>query len=81
LHDRNTIIINSCNLANIAENLLTTLDPKIIVKYKQCSNWNKWKKSIDVALTSPYEKEGFNVAIPNPPRVFPIGFKWVFIHK
>jgi hypothetical protein len=48
---------------------------------KRSSNWNKWKDAIEPELNSLKKRKVFTEVIPTPPRIFPIGFKWVFIRK
>jgi hypothetical protein len=44
-------------------------------------DWNKWKEVIEVELNSLKKRKVFTEVIPTSPRVFPVGFKWVFIRK
>jgi hypothetical protein len=52
VYDRSTIIVNSCFSTVIAKNILADLDPKTMAECKRCSDWNKWKESIEVELNS-----------------------------
>jgi hypothetical protein len=81
LYDRKTMIINSCFSTMIADNLLTDPDPKSMVECQQRSDWNKWKEAVDSELSSLKKREVFTAVIPTPPRVHPVGFKWVFVRK
>ena len=45
------------------------------------SDWNKWKEAIQAELDSLKKREVFSSVIPTPHRVFPVGFKWVFVRK
>jgi hypothetical protein len=44
-------------------------------------DWNKWKEIIEVELNSLKKRKVFTDMVPTPPRIFPVGFKWVFIQK
>ena len=45
------------------------------------SDWTQWKEAIQAEIASLTKIEVFTSAIPTPPKVFPVGFKWVFIRK
>jgi hypothetical protein len=40
-----------------------------------------WKEAIEAELNSLKKRKVFTDVIPTPPRIFPVGFKWVFIQK
>jgi hypothetical protein len=48
---------------------------------KKRSDWNKWKEAIEAELASLTKREVFSSVIPTPPKIFPVGFKCVFIRK
>ena len=81
LLDRKTTVVNSCFSTMIAGNLLTDPDPKSMVECQQRSDWNKWKEAIEAELSSLKKREVFTAVMPTPPRVHPVGFKWVFTRK
>jgi hypothetical protein len=56
-------------------------DPKTMTECKQRSDWIKWKEAIDAELDSLGKREIFSNVIHTPPRIHPVGFKWVFIQK
>jgi hypothetical protein len=61
--------------------LLADPDPKTMAECKRRSDWNKWKEAIEVELNSLKKRKVFNDVIPTPPRIFHVGFKWLFIRK
>jgi hypothetical protein len=79
VYDHSTTIINSCFSTIIAENFLAGPDPKTMVECKGRSDWNKWKEAIEAKFNSLKKRKVFTKVIPTPPRIIPIGFKWVFI--
>jgi hypothetical protein len=81
VYDSSTTIVNPCFSTIIAENFLADPDPKTMAECKGRSDWNKWKDAIEVELNSLKKRKVFTKVIPTPPRIFPIGFKWVFIQK
>jgi hypothetical protein len=52
-----------------------------MVECKRHSDWNKWKEAIDAELNSLKMRNVFIDMIPTPPRIFHVGFKWVFTQK
>jgi hypothetical protein len=80
-YDHSTAIVNSCLSTIIAKKVLVGPDPKTKTEYKRHSDWNKWKKAIEVELSSLKKRKMFNDVIPTPPRIFSVGFKWLFIRK
>jgi hypothetical protein len=81
VYDHSTTIANLSFSTVIAENFLNDPDLKTMVECKKRSNYNKWKEAIEAELNSLKKRKVFTEVIPTPPRIFPIGFKWVFIRK
>jgi hypothetical protein len=79
VYDCSTTIVNSCFSIVIAENFLADPDTKIMVECKGHSDWNKWKEAIGAELNSLKKRKVFTCVITTPPRIFPVGFKWVLI--
>ena len=65
----------------ITDILLTDHDPKTIVECQKHSDWPKWKDAIQAEIASLNKRKVFTEAIPTPPNVFPVGYKWVFLRK
>jgi hypothetical protein len=65
----------------IAEILENNPDPKTMAECKKRSYWNQWKDAIQAEISSLSKREVFSQVIPTPPKVFPMGFKWVFVCK
>jgi hypothetical protein len=80
-YDRKTTIIDINFFTMIAKILKNDLDPKTMVECKKCSDWNQWKDAIQAEISSLSKREVFSQVIPTPPKVFPVGFKWVFVRK
>jgi hypothetical protein len=79
VYDCSTTIVNSCFSTIIAKNFLADPDPRTMAECKGCSNRNKWKEAIEVELNSFKKRKVFTEVIHTPPRIFPVGFKWVSI--
>src|SRR4051812_44152850 len=45
------------------------------------SEWVKWKEAIEAELCLLYRRNVFGPVVRTPPRVMPIGYKWVFVWK
>jgi hypothetical protein len=61
--------------------LLNDPDLKTMAECKQHSDWIKWKEAIKAEVDSLRKREVFSNVITTPPRIHPVGFKWVFIRK
>jgi hypothetical protein len=72
-------IVDTYFSATIADTLLNDHDPRTIVECEKRSDWPKWKEAIQAELASLNKRKAFTEAIPTPPKVFPVGFKWVFL--
>jgi hypothetical protein len=81
LYDRKNTVINSCFSSIIVGNLLSDPDPKYMAECQERSDWIKWKEAINSELSSLSKRKVFTSVIPTPPRIYPIGFKWVFTRK
>jgi hypothetical protein len=75
------MIVDTYFCTTVADTLLNDHDPRTIVECEKCSDWPKWKEAIQAELASLDKKKVFTEAIPTPPKVFPVGFKWVFLQK
>jgi hypothetical protein len=81
VYDRSTTIVNPCFSTIIAKKILVDPDPKTVAECKRRSDWNKWKEAIETELNSLKKRKVFTDVIPTPPKIFTVGFKWVFIWK
>jgi len=48
---------------------------------KKRLDWNKWKETIQAELASLTKRKVFSSVMPTPSKIFPVGFKWVFVRK
>jgi len=80
-YDRNTTIVDIYFAEIIAKIIQSDLDPKTMAECKKRSDWNKWKEAIQVELASLTKRKVFSLVIPTPSKIFPVGFKWVFVQK
>jgi hypothetical protein len=80
-YDRKTTILDIYFSAMIAEILENDPDPKTMAECNRRSDWNQWKNAIQAEISSLSKREVFSQVIPTPPKVFHVGFKWVFVRK
>ena len=80
-YDRKTTVVDMYFSAAIAEIFLNDPDPKTMAECKKRSDWAQWKEAIQAEIASLTKRGVFTSVIPTPSKVFPIGFKWVFIQK
>jgi hypothetical protein len=81
VYDHSTTIVNSCFSTIIAENFLADLDPNTMAECKRHLSWNKLTETIEAELNLLKKIKVFTDVIPTHPRIFHVGFKWVFIQK
>jgi hypothetical protein len=81
VYDRNTTITDLCFSTIIGESFLNNSDPKTMIEYKKCSNWNNWKETIEAEFNSLKKRKVFTDMMPTPHRTFLVGFKWVFVQE
>jgi hypothetical protein len=80
-YDHKTTVVDIYFSAAIAEIFLNDPNPKTIPECKKCSDWAQWKEAIQAEIASLTKRGVFTSAIPTPSKVFPAGFKWVFVQK
>ena len=80
-YNRKSIIVDIYFSEQIANILQTDLDPKSMTECKKRSDWDKWKVAIETEIASLYKRKVFLAVMPTPPGIFPMGYKWIFVHK
>jgi hypothetical protein len=80
LLDRTTMVVNSY-FSTMVAGLLNDIELETMAECRQRSDRIKWKEAIEAELDSLRKREVFSKVIPTPPRIYPVGFKWVFIRK
>jgi hypothetical protein len=48
---------------------------------KKRSDWDKWKVAIETEIASLNKWKVFSAVMPTPPSIFPVRYKWFFVHK
>jgi hypothetical protein len=76
-YDRKTTVVDMYFSAAIAEIFLNDLDSKTMAELR--SDWAQWKEAIQAEIALLTRRGVFTSTIPTPSKVFPVGFKWVFI--
>jgi hypothetical protein len=79
--DCSTTIVNTCFSTIITNNFINNPEPNTMVECMKHSDWSKWKEAIEDELNSLKKRKVFTDVISTPCRIFPVGFKWVFIQK
>ena len=79
--NRKTTIINNNFSSKIASDLQPDPEPKTMAECLKRSDWIKWKEAIEAELLSLKKREVFTSVMPTPRNTFPVGSKWVFVHK
>jgi hypothetical protein len=81
VYHHSTTIVNTYFSTIITENFLAGPDSKTMTECKGHSDWNTWKETIEIELNSLKKRKVFTKVTHIPLRIFPVGFKWVFIWK
>jgi hypothetical protein len=79
-HRKNTVV-DIYFASKIADSMDPDPEPKSMIECRKRSYWDKWKAAIKAALRSLCKREVFGPAVLTPPKVIPVGCKWVFLWK
>jgi hypothetical protein len=80
-YHRKTTVVNIYFASKIADSMDPDPEPKSMIECRKRSYWDKWKAAIEAELRSLYQREVFGPVVPTPPKVIPVGCKWVFLRK
>jgi hypothetical protein len=80
-YHRKTTVVDIYFASKIADSMDPDPEPKSMIECQKRSDWDKWKAAIEVELRSLCHREVFGSAVPTPPKVIPVGCKWVFLQK
>jgi len=79
--NRKTTVVDINFTSKIADSMDPNPEPKSIIKCRKHSDWDKWKTTIEAELRLLCQSEVFGPAVPTPPKIIPVGCKWVFLRK
>ena len=80
-YHRKTTIVDIYFASKIDDSMDPDPEPKSMIECRKRSDWDKWKAAIEAELRSLCQREVFGPAVPTPPKVIPVGCKWVFLRK
>jgi hypothetical protein len=80
-YHRKTTVVDIYFTSKIADSMDPDPEPKSMIECRKRSDSDKWKAAIEVELCSLCKREVFGLAVPTPPKVIPVGCKWVFLRK
>jgi len=80
-YNRKTTVVDIYFTSKIADSMDPDPEPKSIIECRKCFDWDKWKAAIETELRSLCQREVFGSPAPTPPKVVPVGCKWVFLWK
>ena len=77
------MIINDAFAYSVATDIMFSddIEPRSVDECQRRTNWSNWKEAIQVELDSLAKQKVFGLIVPTPPRVKPVGYKWVFVSK
>ena len=81
--NRNEMIVDDEFTYSVASDIMLSddIEPRSIDECRRRTDWSNWKQAIQVELDSLAKRKVFGPIVPTPPRVKPIGYKWVFVRK
>ncbi|KAM2262753.1 hypothetical protein ACFXTI_044176 [Malus domestica] len=81
--NRNEMIVDDAFAYSVATNIMISDDnkPRSVNKCRRRTDLLNWKQVIQVKLVSLVKHKVFGPIFPTPPRVKPIGYKWVCVRK
>jgi hypothetical protein len=80
-YHRKTTVVDIYFASKIVDSMDPNPEPKSKIECRKRSDWDKWKATIEAELRSLCKREVFGLAVPTPPKVIPVGCKWVFLRK
>ena len=81
LYNRQNTYVDINFVSKIAEAINEDPEPKSMAECRKSSDWVKWKEAIETELRSLSKRQVFGPDARMPPKVFPVGYKWVFVQK
>ena len=81
LYNRKTIVVDINFVSKIAEIIDVDSEPKSMAECRERSDWIKWKEATETKLRLLNKRQVFGPVARTPPKVFPVGYKWVFVRK
>ena len=57
------------------------IEPRSVDEYRRRTDWSNWKQAIQVEPDSLAKHKVFGPIAPTPPRMKPVGYKWVFVRN
>ena len=81
--NRNEMIVDDAFSYSVATDIMLSddIEPRSVDECRRRTDWSNWKQAIQVELDSLAKRKVFGPVAPTPPRVKPVGYKWVFVRK
>jgi hypothetical protein len=79
LYNRKNTVVDFNFVSKIAEAINEDPEPKSMAECRKRSYWVKWKEAIEMELRWLSKRQVFRPIVRTPPKVFPVGYKWVFV--
>ena len=81
LYNRKNTDVDINFVSKITKAINEDPEPKSMAESRKRSDWVKWKEAIETELRSLSKRQVFGPVARTPPKVFPVGYKWVFVRK
>jgi len=81
LYNRKTIVVDINFVSKIAEIIDEDSKPKSMAECRERLDCVQWKEAVETELRSLNKRQVFWPVAHTPPKVFSVGYKWVFVRK
>ena len=73
------MIVDNPFVYSVATDIMLSddIEPRSVDECRRITDWSNRKQPIQVELDSLAKRKVFGPIIPTPPRVKPVGYKWV----
>ena len=77
------MIVDDAFAYSVATDIMLSddIEPRFVDECRRRTDWSNWKQAIQVELDSLAKRKVFGPIVPTPPRVKPVGYKWVLVRK
>ena len=81
LYNRKNTDVDINFVSKITKAINEDPEPKSMAEYRKRSDWVKWKEATNTELRSLSKRQVFGPVARTLSKVFPVGYKWVFVRK
>ena len=81
--NRNEMIVDDAFVYSVATDIMLSddIEPRFVDECRRRTDWSNWEQAIQFELDSLAKRKVFGPIVSTPPRMKPVGYKWVFVRK